>query len=258
MWHDKGPGMADVSGKTVMITGASRGIGAAAARVFADAGAQVALLARSAGAVADLAEEIGEAAIALPCDVADHGAVEAAVRATLDRFGRLDVLIGNAGVIEPISHMASADPEAWGRAIDINLKGVFHGMRAAMPVMQEAGGGTILTVSSGAAHGPVEAWSHYCASKAGAAMLTRCADKEGRAQGIRAIGLSPGTVATEMQREIKASGINPVSQLDWDAHIPADWPARALLWMCGPEADDWLGQEISLREDDIRRRVGLI
>jgi NAD(P)-dependent dehydrogenase (short-subunit alcohol dehydrogenase family) len=89
-------------------------------------------------------------------------------------------------------------------------------------------------------------------------MLTRCADKEGRAQGIRAIGLSPGTVATEMQREIKASGINPVSQLDWDAHIPADWPARALLWMCGPEADDWLGQEISLREDDIRRRVGLI
>jgi hypothetical protein len=61
-----------------------------------------------------------------------------------------------------------------------------------------------------------------------------------------------------MQREIKASGINPVSQLDWEVHIPADWPARALLWMCSPEADDWCGQEISLRDEEIRRKVGLI
>jgi NAD(P)-dependent dehydrogenase (short-subunit alcohol dehydrogenase family) len=184
--------------------------------------------------------------------------MSAAVEATVATFGSLDVLINNAGVIEPIAHLAASDPEAWGQAIDINLKGVYHGMRAAMPVMLAAGGGTILTVSSGAAHGPVEAWSAYCASKAGAAMLTRCADKEGREGGLRAMGLSPGTVATDMQREIKASGINPVSQLDWSDHIPADWPARALMWMCGPDADDWLGQEISLRDDAIRRRVGLI
>ena len=249
--------MQNLEGKVVMITGASRGIGAAAARVFADAGAKVALVARSEDAVADLAGEIWKQAIAIPCDVSRFWEVEAAVNACLKAFGRLDVLVGNAGVIEPISLLAEADPEGWGHAIDINLKGVFYGMRAAMPVMMKAGGGTILTISSGAAHGPVEAWSHYCASKAGAAMLTRCADKEGRDAGIRAIGLSPGTVATQMQREIKASGVNPISKLEWSDHIPPDWPARTLLWMCGPEADAWLGDEISLRDEDIRKRVGL-
>ena len=71
------------------------------------------------------------------------------------------------------------------------------------------------------------------------------------------MGLSPGTVATEMQREIKASGINPVSQLDWSDHIPADWVAKALLWMCSADADHWIGSEISLRDPDIRARVGL-
>jgi NAD(P)-dependent dehydrogenase (short-subunit alcohol dehydrogenase family) len=124
--------------------------------------------------------------------------------------------------------------------------------------MLAAGRGIILTVSSGAAHGPVEAWSHYCASKAGAAMLTACVHKENADRGIRAMGMSPGTVATQMQREIKASGINPVSQIDWDDHIPAEWPARALLWMCSPEAAPWIGQEISLRDPDIRAAVGLV
>lgn len=248
----------DMTGKTVLITGASRGIGAETGRVFAHAGANVVLLARSTASLTALADEIGPKALAMACDVSDYAQVAAAVDAAVDRFGGLDVLIGNAGVVEPISHLATADPAEWGHVIDINLKGVFYGMRAAIPVMQKAGGGSILTISSGAAHGPVEAWSHYCASKAGAAMLTRCADKEERGNGIRAIGLSPGTVATQMQREIKASGINPISKLNWEDHIPADWPARALLWMCSPEADGYLGDEISLRDEDIRKRVGLI
>ncbi len=248
----------DMTGKTVLVTGASRGIGADAGRVFAAAGANVVLLARSGDAVSALANEIGGAAMAIACDVADYGQVEAAVQASVQRFGGLDVLIGNASVIAPISHIWDADPNAWGNAIDINLKGVFHGMRAALPVMQKAGGGTVLTLSSGAANGPVEAWSHYCSSKAGAAMLTRCLDKEARDQGIRAIGLSPGTVATDMQRKIKASGINPVSKLAWEDHIPADWVARALLWMCSDDVDDFIGTEISLRDESIRKRAGLI
>ncbi len=250
--------MQDMTGKTVLITGASRGIGADTARWFTRAGANVALLARGADEILELAASIGSKATAIPCDVSDYKAVSAAVSQTVEQFGGLDVLIGNAGVIEPIVHLADADPEAWSRVIDINLKGVFYGMHAALPVMRAAGGGTILTVSSGAAHGPVEAWSHYCASKAGAAMLTRCLDKENGQSGIRAMGLSPGTVATQMQREIKASGINPVSQLDWSDHIPADWPARALLWMCSSDADPWIGQEISLRDESIRTRIGLI
>lgn len=247
-----------VRGKNVMITGASRGIGEATAEVFADAGANVVLLARGAGAIEEIAARIGDQALAIACDISDYASVHGAVEAAEVKYGPIDVLINNAGAVEPISHLAEADPEDWGKVIDINLKGVFYGMRAVMPGMISRGSGSILTISSGAAHGPVEAWSHYCASKAGAAMLTRCVDKEAGAAGVRAIGLSPGTVATQMQKEIKASGINPISQLDWSDHIPPDWPARTLLWMCGPEADGFVGQEISLRDEDIRRAVGLI
>ena len=89
-------------------------------------------------------------------------------------------------------------------------------------------------------------------------MLTRALDHEARADGIRAISLSPGTVATDMQAAIRGSGINPVSQLDWSAHIPPDWPARALLWLCGSEGDEFLGAEVSLRDETIRRRIGLL
>jgi NAD(P)-dependent dehydrogenase (short-subunit alcohol dehydrogenase family) len=247
----------DMTGKTVLITGASRGIGAEAGRVFAAAGANVVLLARSAAAVEALAAEIGPKALALGADVSRFADMDAAVARAVETFGGLDVLIGNAGVIEPIARLGEADPEAWGRLIDINLKGVFNGMRAALPVMRAAGGGTVLTISSGAAHRPLEGWSAYCASKAGAAMLTAALDLEERGNGIRALGLSPGTVATQMQREIKASGVNPVSALDWSDHIPADWPARTLLWMCSAEAEEFVGQEISLRDVAIREKVGL-
>lgn len=247
-----------MQGKVVSITGASRGIGAAAARVFAAAGAKVALLARSGAEIETLAAEIGPDALAVVCDVAEWDSVQAAVAAVLARFGRLDVWIGNAGVIEPISRLADADPADWARAIQINLTGVFHGMRAVLPVMKAQGGGTVITISSGAAHNPLEGWSAYCASKAGAAMLTRAAHLEEGGHGLRIMGLSPGTVATDMQVKIKASGVNPVSQLDFAVHIPADWPAKCLLWMCGPAGDDWLGKEVSLRDEAVRRAAGLV
>lgn len=247
----------DMTGKTVMITGASRGIGAEAARVFANAGAKVVLLARSQDDIAALAGEIGEQAIAIPCNVARYSEMSSAVATAVQVFGGLDVLINNAGVVDPISHLGDADPDAWGQLIDINVKGVFNGIHAALPALKN-GGGSVLTISSGAAHNAIEAWSAYCASKAAVNMMNRSLHLEEAANGIRAIGLSPGTVATEMQRKIKASGINPVSQLDWEVHIPADWPAKCLLWMCSAEADKYCGEEISLRDDDIRRAVGLI
>ena len=89
-------------------------------------------------------------------------------------------------------------------------------------------------------------------------MLTKSAHLEGTGWGLRAMGLSPGTVATKMQREIKASGVNPVSELDWEDHIPPEWAARALVWMCTKPADDFLGLVVPLRDEAIRRRIGLI
>ncbi len=117
----------DLKGKTVAITGASRGIGAAAARAFAAAGAKVVLMARDRDAIAGLAGEIGPSALAVPCDVSRYWEVETALTAAVTTFGGLDVLVGNAGVIAPIASITDADPDAWGQAIDINLKGVFHG-----------------------------------------------------------------------------------------------------------------------------------
>jgi NAD(P)-dependent dehydrogenase (short-subunit alcohol dehydrogenase family) len=168
-----------------------------------------------------------------------------------------DILISNAAVIAPIGLLGRTDPAAWGQAIDINLKGVHHGARAALPGMLARGGGTLIALSSGAATSPLEGWSAYCAAKAAVLMLTRCIDREYRGRGIRALGLSPGTVATDMQREIRASGINPVSQLDWSAHVPPEWPARALAWMCTAEADAHLGGDVSLRSPDVRQAAGL-
>ncbi|TMV36601.1 SDR family oxidoreductase, partial [Thioclava sp. BHET1] len=145
--------------------------------------------------------------------------VEAVTRIEAE-FGPIDVLINNAGVIDPIARLEDVDADSWHRNIDINLKGVFNGMHAVLPGMKARGAGTILSVSSGAAHNALEGWSAYCAAKAGAAMLTSCAHVEFASAGLRIMGLSPGTVATEMQVKIRASGINRVSQLTPGDHIP--------------------------------------
>ena len=249
-----------LSGKTVIITGASRGIGEAAARLLADAGAKVVLAARSRDAIERIASEITESggtAIAVACDVASWQEVEALVAETTRAFGAPDLLVNNAGVIEPIAHLADSDPGDWGTVVDINLKGVYHGLRAAIPLMLENGGGTVINISSGAATSALEGWSHYCATKAAVLSLTRCTDAEYRDRGIRVIGLSPGTVRTEMQVSIKASGINPVSELDPSVHIPADWVARAIAYLAGEGGDAYLGTDFSLRAPDSRRALGL-
>lgn len=245
-------------GKVVAITGASQGIGAATAWIFAKAGAQVMLLARNKAKLEDLAAEIGNGAVAIACDVADFGGVEAAFAQILAASGRLDVLIGNAGLIEPIARIGDADPAAWARSMDVNLTGVFNGMRAAIPIMRAQGGGTILTLSSGAAHHPKDMLGAYCVAKAGAAMLTRMVHLEEAAQGLRVMGLSPGKVATAMQRALLQHEQGPDTPFDPVQHVPPDWPAKALLWMCSTDADRWLGQEISLRDEGLRVKLGLI
>ncbi len=243
--------MDHVAGKTVIITGASRGIGAATARVLAGMGARVVLAARDAAKLEALAAETD--GIAMACDVADY----AQVAALVERAGDVDVLVNNAGLIDPIARMEDSDPEAWGRVVDVNFKGVYHGIRAVLPGMVARGSGTIINISSGAATGALEGWSHYCSTKAAVLSLTRMVDKEAADQGIRSIGLSPGTVATDMQRDIKASGINPVAQLDWEKHIPPEWVGQAIAGLMGPVGDQFKGRDFTLKTNEERALVGL-
>ncbi|MXN63847.1 SDR family NAD(P)-dependent oxidoreductase [Stappia sp. GBMRC 2046] len=253
--------MQDLAGKAVLITGASRGIGAAAARVFAEAGSSVLLAARTGKEIEELAGEIragGGKAEAVTCDVSSYAQVEAAVNRCRDAFASIDFLVNNAGVIDPIGPLIESDPQEWGKATDINYKGVYNGLRAALPHMKAQGSGVVVNISSGAAHNALEGWSHYCSAKAAAYMLTRAADLEMKGTGVRVVGLSPGTVATYMQKAIKASGINPVSQLDPSVHIDPSWVGRAIAWLCTGDAQEFAGVDVSLREEDIRRRVGLI
>lgn len=248
------------TGKTAIITGASRGIGEATARHMADLGWTVVLTARSTADIERIAADIvasGGKAVAQTLDVSDHKAVAETIANTVDQFGSLDLYVNNAGLIDPISRIADSDPEAWGNVVDVNLKGVFHGLRYAIPAMINTGGGTIVNISSGAANSFLEGWSHYCATKAGVLRLTGVAHKEYAAQGIRVIGLSPGTVATQMQREIAASGINPVSQIPWERHISVDWVAKAVEFLTTAEADEWLGTDFSLKTDEGRKVIGM-
>ena len=251
---------AQMNGKTVVITGASRGIGAATARHMAQRGAYVFLAARSTGPIEAIASEIratGGKAEAIACDVSSQAQVAALITTAKEKTGRLDVLVNNAGVIDPITRLADSDPEAWGKVVDINLKGVYYGMRYAIPEMLANGGGTIINISSGAATGALEGWSHYCATKAAVLSLTRMGHKEYGPEGIRVVGLSPGTVATEMQVQIKASGINPVSALEWADHIPPEWVAQTIEFLCGEGGDGYLGTDFSLKTNEGRAAVGL-
>jgi NAD(P)-dependent dehydrogenase (short-subunit alcohol dehydrogenase family) len=262
--------MQDYAGKVALVTGASRGIGAATARAFAERGTNVVLAARDMGSLLELVDDINAAAAGAPkgargqaraigCDVGDYTQVETAVAATLDRFGRLDFLINNAGTIDPMGSIAGSEPADWARALKINLLGPYHGIRAALPVLQAQGqGGAIINISSGAAHNPMEGWAAYCTGKAGAAMLTRAAAQEVEGSAIRIIGLRPGTVETRMQQKIRASGIdNRVSRMTAADHFPPEAPAELICWLCSMAAADLHGQEVDIRMAEIQARAGL-
>lgn len=252
--------MGELDGKVVLVTGGSRGIGEAAALALAHAGAAVMLLARDGARAAGVAQRIaaeGGKAAALACDVSDYASMQRATAETRSRFGRLDVLVNNAGVIEPIGSIAESDPAAWARNIQINLVGAYHAVRAVLPEMIAADGGTIINVSSGAALRPLEGWSAYCTGKAGVAMLTRAIALEHAGQGVRVFGFQPGTTDTDMQVIIRASGLNPVSQIPREKLTPVALPAAAIVYLCTRAADDLAGQEFSLGDPAFRSRLNL-
>lgn len=250
----------DLSGRTALVTGANRGIGAAIAMRLAQSGAFVIVSARSAAAAQAVAAGIrshGGRAVGAACDVTDFKAVSALVQSHETRDGGIDIMVNNAGTIDPIAHLANSDPLQWSAVVDVNLKGVYHCSRAVLPFMLARKCGTIVTMNSGAANAPMEGWSHYCATKAAVQMLTRQIHKEYGEQGIRSLGLSPGPVAGDMQNQIRASGINPVSRLSQEDYIPAEWAAIAVAWLCTNAADPYLGTDFSIKNKEWRELVGI-
>jgi 3-oxoacyl-[acyl-carrier protein] reductase len=252
--------MQPLAGKVAIVTGASRGIGTAAAFALARAGASVMLGARDAARLARIAADIvagGGKAISMACDMSDYAAVERMVAQTEAAFGPVDVLVNNAGVIEPIAPIWEADPAVWARNIEVNLVGCFHGVRAVLARMIAAGGGTIINVSSGAGIRPLEGWSAYSSGKAGLAMLTRAIALETGDKNIRVYGFSPGTTDTDMQVAIRASGMNIISQIPREKLTPVEQPAQAIVYLATPAAADLSGKEVSLRDETFRDRAGL-
>lgn len=252
--------MGELTGKTMIVTGASRGIGEAAAHALAAEGAKLMLTARDGARTADVAAAInaaGGTAAAMACDVSDYAAFEKLVAATVEKFGNVDVLVNNAGIIDPIARLEDSDPAAWARNIQINLIGAYNAVRAVITGMIANGGGTVINISSGAAIRPLEGWSAYCAGKAGMHMMTRAIALETAEKGIRVFGFQPGTTDTDMQGLIRASGINQISKIPRENLTPVAEPAKSIVYLCTKAADDLAGKEFSLRDEDFRKRVGL-
>ncbi len=245
----------DLSGQVALVTGGSRGIGYAAAEALIAAGAKVAITART--GVSEAAAALGLDVLGLVCDVADAAQAEATVAAVTKRFGKVSLLINNAGVIDPIGPLAESDPAAWAQNITINLTGAYHMARYALPGMIAAGNGVIVNVSSGAAHRPLEGWSAYCSAKAGMVMFTRASHLETGAAGVRNYGFAPGTVDTDMQVKIRASGMNPVSKIPRENLGGVAAPAACIAYLCSNAAADLAGEELAIQDASLRERVGL-
>lgn len=186
----------DVRGRVSVITGASSGIGEAAARVLAEAGVRVVLVARSRGKIEALASELGEGCVACAADVGDPAQVGAVFDLVRERFGGIDLLFNNAGVGYH-GAFADSDPAQWRAMIDANLYGVLHCTKAAIPLMRGRDGAMISTVSSvGGRHG-IEGWSVYNATKFGVVGFHDALRKELGPQGIRVSLIEPGAVFTQ-------------------------------------------------------------
>ena len=228
--------MPDLTDRVALITGASRGIGAGLARAFHRRGMKLALCARSEpdnGEVPEDRERVHYQRV----DVTDYRALEAFAAESEERLGPIDLWINNAGLLEPIGRLAEVDPGAVRRHLEVNVLGVLHGMRIYLERLHDAGRtGTIVNISSGAAHMPYEGWGAYCAGKAAVDMLSRVAAREERASGIRIHALAPSVVETGMQELIRRQDAHdfPMVERFRELHVSGkllgpESPAPAIL-----------------------------
>jgi NAD(P)-dependent dehydrogenase (short-subunit alcohol dehydrogenase family) len=228
-------------GKVAIVTGASRGIGTAAARAFARAGATVALAARDEKALAAVAEHIslaGGRALAVPTDVGDAASVERLVARTVDAYGRLDIAFNNAAggghMPTPLAEVAVEDYES---ALAISLRGVFLSMKYELTVMLNAGGGAIVNMASTAGVEAVAGLAGYVSSKHGVIGLTKSAALDYAEQGIRINAVAPGPILTDRleqageEAQRQAGLAMPMRRVGKPEEV-----ASAVVWLCSDAA----------------------
>lgn len=230
-----------LEGRVAIITGASRGIGAATSRAFAAAGAAVALAARDEAALASLADQLlagGGRAIAVPTDVADPASVERLVDRTVGAFGRLDLAFNNAaGGGQRPTPLADLPVDAYDSAIAITLRGVFLSMRYEIPAMLEAGGGVIVNMSSTAGLEGVGGLAGYVSAKHGVIGLTKTAALDYADRNLRVNALAPGPILTDnLERagedaQRLAALAMPMRRIGRPEEV-----AAAVVWLCSDQA----------------------
>ncbi len=255
-------------GQVAWVTGAGLGIGRAAALILAEQGASVALVSRTQSEVEQVAQEIrsrGGTAIASLLDVSNWDMVSWTAQQIEAALGPIDLLVNNAGVVEPLGKVWETSPEEAGRLIDINLSGAYYCLRAVLPGMVQRGNGTIVNVSSSAAARLAPGWSVYAASKAGLDQLTRCAAVDLKDTTIRVYSLYPGLVETRMVDTLLTATPDQlpparrqffVDQKEAGKILPPEAPARAIVWLCSTHCDLESGAVIDLRrQSELREKI---
>ena len=247
-----------MSKKTIIITGASRGLGAAAARSAAQMGANVVLMARSENELARLVDDIqsaGGGSLAIPGDVGSELYCNKAIAEAVQHFGRLDALVNNAGIIEPIEPLSEADLQAWEANWRINLLGPLMLVRATLPHLRETKG-RVVNVSSGAAVKVVRSWGAYSTAKAALNHFNRFLAEE--EPNITAIAFRPGVVDTSMQSTIRGSSkMQPEDHIFFmDLHndgelLPPELPGLSLARVALYAPHAWSGEFISWDDERI-------
>lgn len=239
----------NITGNVVVITGASSGLGEATARHLAEHGATVVLGARRADRLKALVDEITQAggkAFAMATDVTDSAHVQALVDTAVERYGRIDVLINNAGIM-PHSPLERRKINDWSRTIDINIKGVLYGIAAALPHMQRQKSGHIINVSSVAGHKVGKGNAVYAATKTAVRVISEGLRQEVKPWNLRTTVISPGAVATELPHSItEADAAKGIGEFYQEYAISAESFARAVAFAIG-QPDDVDVNEILFR-----------